>query len=89
MEQSVKKYQVRLSRTAAKEWKKIPEPYRSRIGLALQKLVEAPQEGKALKGELAGLYSWRVWPYRIIYQIVDTLLLVEVLDIGHRQGVYR
>ncbi|MBU4299512.1 type II toxin-antitoxin system RelE/ParE family toxin [Patescibacteria group bacterium] len=35
-----------------------------------------------------GAYSYRVWPYRIIYRIYKNLLLIIVIRIGHRQGVY-
>ncbi len=82
-------FSVIVSRTAAKELAKIPLNYRARVLEALASLAHSPYAGKALKGELEGKYSLRVWPYRIIYQIVQKQLVVEVLDVGHRQGVYK
>lgn len=35
------------------------------------------------------LYRLEVWPYRIIYTIEDKKLLVIVVKIGQREGVYK
>jgi mRNA interferase RelE/StbE len=78
-----------LVRSAAKDLQKLPEPSKTRVIRALQFLTTHPYEGKALKGELAGSYSLRVWPYRIIYSIEKEKLLVSVVAIGHRQGIYK
>lgn len=45
--------------------------------------------GEALKGTLAGLWKYRVGPYRIISQIQDEAITILVIRIGHRQEVYR
>lgn len=45
--------------------------------------------GKALVGELAGLFSARRGDYRIIYSIDDTAKTVIVHRIQHRASVYR
>ena len=45
--------------------------------------------GKPLKGALAGRYSLRAGSYRIVYRIEAAVLLVLVIDIGHRRDVYR
>jgi len=41
-----------------------------------------------LQGGLA-LYRIRVGDYRIIYQIEDAVLVVLVVDVGHRREIYR
>ena len=33
-------------------------------------------------------YRIRVNDYRILYEIVDDILLVEVIDLGHRKDIY-
>ncbi len=43
---------------------------------------------KKLKGA-EDLYRIRVRDYRIVYAIEDELLLVTVVDAGHRRNVYR
>ncbi len=35
------------------------------------------------------LWRIRVGDYRVIYQIMDQILLVLVVDVGHRGDVYR
>ena len=56
--------------------------------MALIELAQNPDLGKKLEGELRDFYSLRVWPYRIIYQIIKNELIVFVVQIKHRQGVY-
>ncbi len=89
MEPQPKRYSVRISRTTAKEFKRVPEPYKERLAAALRSLENEPHAGKALKGELVGLHSLRVLPYRIMYRGVGKERMVEVLDMGHRQGIYK
>ena len=47
------------------------------------------QLGKALVGELAGLFSARRGDYRIIYAIEDGSNIVMVHRVQHRGSVYR
>ncbi|PIR90523.1 hypothetical protein COU05_01580 [bacterium (Candidatus Gribaldobacteria) CG10_big_fil_rev_8_21_14_0_10_37_21] len=42
-----------------------------------------------MKGAYKNYYSYRVWPYRIIFQIVKKQLLVFILRIGKRKNVYK
>ena len=67
---------------------KEPEIY-ARLAHALDDLERDPFQGKALKGELKGRYSYRMGDYRILYLIHHHRLLVPVIDIGHRRDIYR
>lgn len=80
---------VKLEKQAQKELNKIPEDYKKRIIEIIESLSENPYSGKKLEGELKGLYSWRVWPYRILYKIYNKILVVVVIKIAHRQKVYK
>jgi len=82
-------YVVKLKPSAEKELAKIPEKYRLRILTGLVILRKEPFSGKKLAGEFKDYYSLRIWPYRIIYTIYKTKLLVIVICIGHRQGIYK
>jgi mRNA interferase RelE/StbE len=82
-------YKVVVRKKALKELKKLQVRYRRRILVALLKLEANPYLGKALVGKLKTYYSLRVWPYRIIYKIYKNKLIVYVIDIGHRQGIYK
>lgn len=44
--------------------------------------------GEALKGDLAGLWRYRVGDYRIICEIQDARLVVLALAVGHRREIY-
>ena len=48
-----------------------------------------PQDCKPMKGGLAGHFRVRVGPYRIVYKIEKTILVVVIARIGHRREVYR
>lgn len=82
-------YKVRIERKALKKLSKIPESYYSNIKVAILDLGNNPRPKgcKKLKGRDA--YRIRVADYRIIYEIQDSVLLVDVIDLGHRKDIYR
>ena len=54
---------------------------------ASQKTILAdPSSGKALKDELAGLRSFRVGIFRVVYRV--TRNVVEIVAIGPRKRIY-
>ncbi len=81
-------YKVRVERKAQKKLSKIPEPYYSNIKAAILDLGNDPRPKgcKKLKGRDG--YRIRVADYRIIYEIQDSILLVDVIDLGHRKDIY-
>ena len=81
-------YKVRVERKAQKKLSKIPEPYYSNIKAAILDLGNDPRPKgcKKLKGRDG--YRVRVADYRIIYEIQDSVLLVDVIDLGHRKDIY-
>lgn len=81
-------FHLRLEPRAEKQLERIPAREQRKILAALPVIRENPFIGKKLSGKLDGAYSWRVWPYRILYTVHKHELLVFVIDIGHRQGVY-
>ena len=85
-------YRLELSRRAEKALRWLAQNENilfKRVSIVLDDLELDPFQGKALKGELAGRYSYRVGRYRIIYMVRRHELLVLVIDIGHRREVYR
>lgn len=81
-------YRVTLKRRAIKALEKINEPYYSNIKEAIYRLADNPRPTgyKMLKGREA--YRIRVADYRIIYEIFNDVLLVDVIDLGHRKDIY-
>ena len=82
-------FTLEIKPKARKNLDKIPEDYRMRIIAILDEIVLDPFSGKKLSGKKKGQYSVRVWPYRIIYIIKKMELIILVIDIDHRKGVYR
>lgn len=53
-------------------------------------LAENPRRvGKPLRNQLAGTYSARRGEFRVIYDIDDNRIRVEVISIRHRRDAYR
>ncbi|GAB1449447.1 MAG: type II toxin-antitoxin system RelE/ParE family toxin [Bacteroidia bacterium] len=91
MKQSVKRsngLSNNLKETSLKALEKINEPYYSTIKEAIYSLAENPRPigYKKLKGRDG--CRIRVADYRIIYTILDDVLLVDVIAIGHRKEIY-
>lgn len=82
-------YQVVIPKSVQKELDRVDSRYRPKIIAVLESLEDNPYLGKKLSGEHDGKRSCRVWPYRIIYTIRHQELVILVIAIGHRQGVYR
>ena len=83
------KYTVIISPRAVKEINKLRADIREKVGNAIEDLSVNPFEGKALKAQLSGLYSYRVGNYRIIYDIIKHKIVIEIIKVMHRRDVYR
>lgn len=81
-------YAIRISKAAQKELDKLSDKLAEPILHAIADLAFDPRPYgyKKLKG-LNG-YRIRVGDYRIIYEIKDNLLLVKVINVGHRKDIY-
>jgi mRNA interferase RelE/StbE len=81
-------YQITLKKRALKALEDINEPYYSNIKTAIYALANNPRPKgcKKLKGRDG--YRIRVSDYRIIYDVFDDMLLVDVIDLGHRKNIY-
>jgi len=82
-------YKVVIKKRAEKQFSRLSMKDQKRILEALQSLRKAPFDGKKLQGEVAGLWSIRVWPYRIIYIIEKKVVTVSIVAIGDRKDVYK
>jgi mRNA interferase RelE/StbE len=81
-------YRVTLKKRAIKALEKINEPYYSSIKQVIYSLANNPRPSgcKKLKGRDG--FRIRVADYRIIYEIFDDILSVDVIDLGHRKDIY-
>jgi addiction module RelE/StbE family toxin len=79
---------VVLSKKAEKDYSRLPKNVKGRIVKKFDLLGKEAFAGKKLSGEYGGLYSLKVWPYRIIYKI-EKNKFIAIIRILHRQGVYK
>ncbi|MBI3752631.1 MAG: type II toxin-antitoxin system RelE/ParE family toxin [Deltaproteobacteria bacterium] len=61
---------------------------KKKIKISLSAILSEPYSGKALMDELAGLRSFRVSSFRIIYRIKDSRQ-IEIVAIGPREHIYQ
>lgn len=69
---------------------KLSQELQDRIQTKIDDLAIEPRPNgvKKLQGE-ENSYRIRVGDYRVIYDIFDDVLLVSVVDVGHRSKVYK
>jgi len=78
------KVKKQLSKLDKSDVRKILDYLKERVALQDNPRVF----GKELKGNLAGLWRYRVGNCRIICEIQDEKLVVLVVRVGHRKNIY-
>jgi mRNA interferase RelE/StbE len=85
-------FRVDLTRSAEKEFVRLPSAIRVKTAEALHMLSQNPYSEllkvKKLKGA-EDLYRIRLGEYRIVYEIRKKRLVILVIKIGNRREVYR
>ena len=81
-------YQLTIKPKAVKALEKIDEPAYSAVKAAIYSLADQPRPYgyKKLKGRDG--YRIRVGYYRVIYNIIDKILTIDVVNLGHRKDIY-
>lgn len=59
-----------------------------KVRASLELICNEPVAGKALRDDLAGLRSFRVGRFRIIYRVAARQV-IEVVAVGPRRTIYR
>lgn len=85
-------WEIRISDKAHKQLQKLDPAHRRIILTWLAKNIQGCENprthGKALSGNHAGKWRYRVGNYRIIVEILDEELIVLTLKVGHRRDIY-
>lgn len=84
----MKHYRVRVPPEVGISIRHLHPHIKSKVRMALEELERDPYLGKALKGRLRGLNSYRVGHYRIVYEIRSEKVLIDVVDVEERKIVY-
>ena len=85
-------YTVKLTRQAEKAFDRLiqSQPVMgARVAQAIDEIARHPDLGIPLRGDLKGVFKYRIGVYRILYTIERKVLLITVIDIGHRKEIYR
>lgn len=79
---------VILTKTAQKQLDKLPDKVADALLDAFDALAKVPRPDgcKKLKGRLG--YRIRKGDYRILYEVQDSVLIVQVIGLGHRRDIY-
>ena len=84
------RYAIEFTAGAARDFRKLPSAVQRRIGSRIDSLAVNPRPAGARQlAATEKLLRIRVGDYRVIYQVLDDLLRVLVVTIGHRRDVYR
>ena len=83
------RYELRVKPSVAKDLRGLPKTDVKRIVKRMEALRDDPRAPGCEKLSGAELYRVRQGVYRIVYEIHDELIMVEVVLVGHRGEVYR
>ena len=81
-------YFIVLSRKAQKQLDKLENPIAKPIIQAIGELARNPRPNGCIKLTDRDGYRIRVGNYRVIYDIFDDTLIVDIIEIGHRREIY-
>ena len=82
------KYKVIFKKSVAKDLRNISSRDVKRILQKFNTLVDNPRPEGCVKLSSLELYRVRQGIYRIVYEIQDDMLVVQVIKVAHRSKVY-
>jgi len=85
----MEKYRITFKKSVAKDLRTIPKSDIKKILSKIDTLSENPRGEGCIK--LSGKENYRVRQglYRIVYEIQDNVLVVNVVKVAHRSQVYK
>jgi mRNA interferase RelE/StbE len=81
-------YSITIKKSAIKTLEKINEPYYLKIKKAIYALAHNARPVGYIKLKGRNGYRIKVADYRIIYEIIDEELVIDIIEIGHRKNIY-
>ena len=83
-------YQIEWKRSAQRELEKLPRPMIKKVVVAVEKLATEPRPRGVRK--LVGsdyTYRLRIGNYRLVYDVLDKKLIIEIIRVRHRKDAYK
>ncbi len=81
------RHQLRIPDEVARLIRGLHPTIKKKVRAALQAIIETPSCGKPLKEELAGLRSYRMGRFRIVYRLAEDRS-IEIVAVGPRHCIY-
>lgn len=85
----MEKYRITFKKSVTRDFKAIPKSAIKKILAKIDTLAVNPRRDGAIKLQGQDLYRIRQGLYRIIYEIRDNELVIQVIKVGHRSDVYK
>lgn len=85
----MEKYRITFKKSVTRDFKVIPKSDIKKILAKIDTLAVNPRRDGAIKLQGRDLYRIRQGLYRIIYEIRDNDLVIQVIKVGHRSDVYK
>lgn len=82
-------YELQIKASVRKDLQAVPRPELSRILDRMQQLAVNPRARGCIKLCERDLYRCRVGSWRILYEIIDDMLIVIVVKVALRRDAYR
>jgi mRNA interferase RelE/StbE len=81
-------YRALIAPDVAEVIRRLHPDLKRSIRNALRALSDDPSLGEPLRGDLEGLWKYRVRRFRIIYDVNRSRRVLQVLAVGHRRTIY-
>jgi mRNA interferase RelE/StbE len=82
------RYRILLSKTAQRQLNKLDDNLVDKLIAVINNLADNPRPNGYIKLRGRPAYRIRQGNYRIIYEIFDNHLIVNVIALGHRKDIY-
>ncbi|MGB4773916.1 MAG: type II toxin-antitoxin system RelE/ParE family toxin [Daejeonella sp.] len=83
------KYHITISKTAQKQLDKLTTDVANRLIKVIFDLANNPRPVGFIKLKDRSGYRIRQGNYRIIYDIIDSNLIIDIIAVGHRKDIYK
>lgn len=86
-------WEITFRPKAAKELKKLDKQAQKQIIKYIKEVLQPSEDprsiGTMLKGDYGEMWRFRSGDYRLIGQIHDEIITIEILKVGHHKNVYK
>jgi mRNA interferase RelE/StbE len=83
-------YSIEWKSSATKELKKLPKPVIAKIVRAVEDLVTNPRpDGFRKLTDTENTYRIRIGDYRVVYNVFEKRLVIEIIRVRDRKDAYK